>query len=59
MFFFQISINISETTTGFKTIQGEGQDFLLDLEKFISKQEVSFFSQRMDTSTHILTRSGF
>lgn len=52
MFFFQNSQNTSEKTKEFKTSQGEGQGFLLDLEKFVSQQEVSFFSQRMDTSTH-------
>lgn len=52
MVFFQNSQYTSEKTKEFQTSQGEGRGFLLDLEKFVSQQEVSFFSQRMDTSTH-------
>lgn len=50
--FFQVSQNTSEKTTEFKTTLGDGQEFLLDFEKFVSEQDVSFFSQQMDTSTH-------
>ncbi|XP_052693640.1 transient receptor potential cation channel subfamily M member 2-like [Crassostrea angulata] len=39
----------SEKITEFKTTHGEGHGCLLDFEKFVSQQEVSFFSQKMDT----------
>eukprot|EP00105_Crassostrea_gigas_P038065 XP_019922213.1 PREDICTED: uncharacterized protein LOC105326905 isoform X5 [Crassostrea gigas] len=45
----EVSQNTSEKTTEFKTTLGEGQEFLLDFEKFVSEQDVSFFSQQMDT----------
>lgn len=34
----------------FETHAGVGDNFLLDFEKFVSEQEVSFFSQKMDIS---------
>nr|XP_034321515.1 transient receptor potential cation channel subfamily M member 2-like [Crassostrea gigas] len=45
----EVSQNTSEKTTEFKTTLGEGQEFLLNFEKFVSEQDVSFFSQQMDT----------
>lgn len=40
----------TEVAAELKTNIGDGNSFLLKFEKFVSEQEVAFFSQKMDTS---------
>lgn len=62
IFFFQIKESTSgnpkptptvetiQLKSDFETSKGEGDDFLLNFEKFASEQRVAFFSHKMDTS---------
>lgn len=44
------TIEKTEVAAELKTPIGDGNSFLLKFEKFVSEQDVAFFSQKMDTS---------
>lgn len=48
-------MEITKVTAEVETNIGEGDKFLLEFEKFVSLQDVSFFSEKMDTSKYIGT----
>lgn len=45
-------MEITKVAAEVKTTIGEGYSFLLKFEKFVSEQEVAFFSQKMGTSKY-------
>lgn len=49
------TMEITKVTAEVETNIGEGDKFLLEFEKFVSLQDVSFFSEKMDTSKYIGT----
>lgn len=43
-------MEITKVVAEVNTTQGESDNFLLEFEKFVSQQDVAFFSEKMDTS---------
>lgn len=47
------TMEITKVAAEVKATIAEGDKFFLELEKFVSRQDVSFFSEKMDTSKYI------
>lgn len=46
------TMEITKVAAEVETTIGEGDKFLLEFEKFVSLQDVAFFSEKMDTSKY-------
>lgn len=46
-------MEITKVAAEVKATIAEGDKFFLELEKFVSRQDVSFFSEKMDTIKYI------
>lgn len=46
------TMEITKVAAEVNTTVGESDEFLLEFEKFVSQQDVAFFSEKMDTSKY-------